>query len=287
MASVAFLGLGVMGRPMAGHLVKAGHRVWGYSRRYEAVVEAAATYGFEPVRTIAEAVAEADVIFTMVGYPADVREVYEGPGGIFEKARRGALCVDLTTSEPALAVELAEKAKAHGLRMMDAPVSGGDSGAKNGKLVIMCGAEAADFAEAEPYLNSFGKATLIGPPGAGQHCKVCNQIVVAGNTVAYTEALAYMERVGLDAPTVLSVITGGAAGSWQLANMAPRALSGDFAPGFFVKHFIKDMRIAVAEAKARNLELPALNCVLALYEQMAAEGKGDWGTQALVDEYKA
>ncbi len=287
MATIAFIGTGVMGAPMAGHLVDQGHTVLAYNRTFEKMLPLQETYGFQPQRTIKDAVQNADIVFTIVGYPSDVKQVYLDPGqGVFENAKPGAILIDCTTSEPALAEELAEMAKAKGFRMIDAPVSGGDAGAKAGTLVVMCGGEEADFAEAKPYLEAFGTPYLIGPPGAGQHCKAANQIVVAGNTVAYTEALMYLRKVGLDPEKVFNVIAGGAAGSWQIEKMAPRAIKGDYPPGFFVKHFIKDMKIACKEAEARDLELPALKCVLDLYEDMMAEGDGDLGTQALIKHYE-
>ncbi len=287
MATIGFIGIGVMGAPMAGHLVEQGHTVLAYNRTFEKMLPLQQTYGFQPQRTIKDAVQNADIVFTIVGYPSDVKQVYLDPGqGIFENAKEGAILVDLTTSEPALAVELAEMAKSRGYRMIDAPVSGGDAGAKAGTLVVMCGAEEQDFTNAVPYLEAFGTPYLIGPPGSGQHCKAANQIVVAGNTVAYTEALIYLRKVGLDPTKVFNVISGGAAGSWQIEKMAPRAIAGDFPPGFFVKHFIKDMKIACKEADARGLDLPALKTVLTLYEDMMAEGDGDLGTQALIKHYE-
>ena len=207
-------------------------------------------------------------------------------GGIFDSAKPGALCIDMTTSSPSLAKELYETGKQRGVRVMDAPVSGGDSGARNATLSIMVGGDEADFAEAMPLFECMGKnIILMGPAGSGQHTKAANQIAVAGATAAYTEALLYAEKAGLDPQKMLAAIGAGAAGSWQLANMAPRALAGDFAPGFFVKHFIKDMKIVKEESEKAGVELEMLNAVLGLYEQMAAAGMENAGTQALIDYY--
>lgn len=287
MANVAFIGLGVMGAPMACHLCAHGHRVKGYNRTAEKA-RALAENGMIACDTVKEAVADADFIFTIVGYPSDVEEVYLGRGGIFESAKAGAIAVDMTTSSPELAVRLAKNGEANGIRVLDAPVSGGDKGARNAALTIMAGGDEGAFHAALPLLQCMGKSVwYMGGAGAGQHTKACNQIAVAGATAAYTEAIAYAESVGLDPEKMLAAIAGGAAGSWQMENMAPRALKGDFAPGFFVKHFIKDMRIVKDVACEKGLELPMLDAVLAQYEKMALCGRGDDGTQALIKEYRA
>ena len=287
MKQVAWIGTGVMGAQQAGHLVKNGYSVRAYNRTYEKMESQAQELGFTPCASIADAVREADVIFVMVGYPTDVEEVFCGPGGIFECAKKGALAVDMTTSSPALAQMLYEMGSKKGIRVMDAPVSGGDSGARNATLSIMVGGDQADFDEALPLFSCMGKnIRLMGGPGMGQHTKAANQIAVAGATAAYTEAIAYARRVGLDPAAMLDAIGAGAAGSWQIANMAPRALKGDFAPGFFVKHFIKDMKIVRDEGAERGLDLKMLDAVLALYEQMADMGLENDGTQALIKVYE-
>lgn len=288
MSHIAFIGIGVMGAPMAGHLVRQGHSVAAWNRHYDKMTAPAAAYGFTPKRTLAEAVEGAELIFTMLGFPPDVEDVYLREGGLFDLAKKGTLIIDLTTSSPALAERLWKLGRERGLRLLDAPVSGGDSGAKKGSLVVMCGGAEEDFQEALPYLQSFGKdVRLLGPAGFGQHCKACNQIAVAGATSAYTEALCYARKAGLDPALMFSVIAGGAAGSWQIDNMAPRAMQGDIDPGFFIKHFIKDMRIAIAEAEAKGLELPMTKTVLSLYEDMQKEGQEDLGTQALFLHYES
>ena len=287
MAHIAWIGAGVMGRPMAGHLAAHGHTVSIYTRRFETLTGVEEQFRLHPCRTIAEAVRDAEYIFVMVGYPRDVEEVFTGPDGIFVHARPGTLAVDMTTSSPALAQRLYELGQEKGIRVMDAPVSGGDSGARNATLSIMAGGDAADFEEAAPLFACMGKSIHhMGPAGCGQHTKAANQIAVAGATAAYTEALVYAKQAGLDPHAMLSAIGGGAAGSWQIANMAPRVLKGDFAPGFFIKHFIKDMHIIQEECRSRKVELEMLNKVCSLYESLAEDGLEDEGTQALIRYYQ-
>lgn len=287
MEHVAWIGTGVMGAQQAGHLAKAGYEVKAYGHHYEKVAAKAPEFGFTACRTIAEAVADADFIFVMVGYPADVEEVFCAPGGILEHARPGAVAVDMTTSSPTLAQKLYALGAEKGVAVLDAPVSGGDKGAREATLSIMVGGDEAAFQKALPLLNAMGKNVLLmGPAGCGQHTKAANQIAVAGATAAYTEAILYAEKAGLDPQKMLDAIGGGAAGSWQIANMAPRALAGDFAPGFFVKHFIKDMKIIHDETASRGVELEMLESVLALYERFSAAGGADDGTQALIKFYR-
>lgn len=287
MKKIAWIGTGVMGSQQAGHLAKAGYSVSAYTHRYAKLLELEKEFHLIPCKTIAEAVKDADVIFVMVGYPYDVEEVFTSAGGIFESAKSGALAIDMTTSSPSLAQKLYEEGKKRGIRVMDAPVSGGDSGARNGTLSIMVGGDPADFEEALPLFECMGKnIILMGPAGAGQHTKAANQIAVAGATAAYTEALVYAEKVGLDPQRMLEAIGAGAAGSWQLSNMAPRVLKGDLAPGFFVKHFIKDMKIIKEESEKRGVELEMLNTVLGLYEEMSKMGLDNDGTQALIKYYQ-
>ncbi len=287
MAHIAWIGAGVMGRPMAGHLAAHGHTVSIYTRRFETLTGVEEQFRLHPCRTIAETVRDAEYIFVMVGYPRDVEEVFTGPDGIFAHARPGTLAVDMTTSSPALAQRLYELGQEKGIRVMDAPVSGGDSGARNATLSIMAGGDAADFEEAAPLFACMGKSIHhMGPAGCGQHTKAANQIAVAGATAAYTEALVYAKQAGLDPHAMLSAIGGGAAGSWQIANMAPRVLKGDFAPGFFIKHFIKDMHIIQEECRSRKVELEMLDKVCSLYESLAEDGLEDEGTQALIRYYQ-
>ncbi len=275
-----------MGAQQAGHLAKAGYPVSAYTHKYEKLLELEKEFGIAPCKTVAQAVQDADVIFVMVGYPADVEEVFL-QDGILDHAKAGALAINMTTSSPSLAVRLYEEGKAKGVRVMDAPVSGGDSGARNGTLSIMVGGDEADFQEALPLFEQMGKNIVhMGPAGFGQHTKAANQIAVAGATAAYTEALVYAEKAGLDPNRLLEAIGAGAAGSWQLTNMAPRVLKGDLAPGFFVKHFIKDMKIVQQESRQRGVELEMLDAVLKMYEQMSEMGLDDRGTQALIQYYK-
>ena len=279
--TVAFIGTGVMGAPMAGHLMDAGYPLVVFSRtkaRTEALIERGALWA----ESAGEAASQADVVITMVGYPADVEEVYLGERGIIEMARDGAVVVDMTTSSPELAMRVAEAAEWAELAVLDAPVSGGDTGAKNATLTIMVGGDEATFARVEPIFRVMGaNVVLQGGPGSGQHTKMANQIAIAGSMLATVESIAYAQRAGLDPRRVLDSITAGSAASWSLANLAPRILDGDFGPGFFVKHFVKDMRIAVASAEAMDLDLPGLATAKRLYEYLEANAGANLGTQAL------
>lgn len=283
--SIAFIGTGVMGRSMAGHLQKAGHTLHVYNRTKDkaaALIEAGARWH----DSAGSAAAQADVVITMLGFPIDVETTYLGPGGIVEKAKAGALLIDMTTSSPVLARKIAEAAAKRGLASLDAPVSGGDLGAKEARLVIMVGGDAAAFARAKPLFEIMGKnIALLGAAGAGQYCKMANQIAVAVGMVAWVEGLAYAKRAGLDPAAVHASISGGAAGSWAMTNLAPRALGENFAPGFYVKHIIKDMKIALDSAAELKLDLPGLAIAKKLYEQVAAKGWEDCGTQALYRLY--
>jgi 3-hydroxyisobutyrate dehydrogenase len=224
----------------------------------------------------------------MLGFPTDVESTYLGAGGIIERAKSGALLVDMTTSSPVLARKIAAAAAKRGLGALDAPVSGGDLGAREARLVIMVGGEASAFARARPVFELMGKTiNLLGGPGAGQHCKMANQIAVAVGMVSWCEGLAYAKKAGLDVAAVHATISGGAAGSWAMTNLAPRALSDNFAPGFYVKHILKDMRIAIESAAEMKLELPGLDGAKKLYDQVAARGWEDCGTQALYRLYAA
>ncbi len=288
MKKAAWIGAGVMGRPMAGHLQAKGFDVSVYARRPEVLETMKTQYGISKCfDTIKDAVADAEVVFVMVGYPKDVEEVFLSEDGIFANVEPGTYVVDMTTSSPSLAVRLYELGKEKGLHVMDAPVSGGDSGAKAGTLSIMAGGDEADFNAMVPLFEAFGKSiNYMGPAGCGQHTKAANQICVAGATAAYTEAIIYAQKVGLDPEKMLNAISGGAAGSWQINNMAPRALHGDHAPGFFIKHFVKDMRIVKDEAAAKGVDLEMLDSVLALYEKMMDLGYENDGTQALIKYYQ-
>jgi 3-hydroxyisobutyrate dehydrogenase len=246
--------------------------------RAEALLEAGATW----CSSAAAAAAEADVTFTMVGYPSDVREVMLGPDGVLGAARPGSVVVDLTTSDPSLAREVYDAAQPR-IEVLDAPVSGGDVGARNATLVVMVGGSEAAFDRVLPLLETFGKTIVHqGGPGAGQHTKMVNQIAIASGMVGMCEALLYAHRSGLDVARVLETISGGAAGSWSLTNYAPRILRGDFAPGFKIDHFVKDLGIALSEAERMNLSLPGLALANQLYVAAKAQGHGQLGTHALV-----
>jgi 3-hydroxyisobutyrate dehydrogenase len=285
-ATIGFVGTGVMGRSMAGHLLTAGYALRVHNRtrdKAQVLLDRGAVWCDIPGETALGAVA----VITMVGYPADVEQVYLGEGGLIASATPGTLLIDMTTSSPLLAGRIAEAAASASLSALDAPVSGGDVGARDARLTIMVGGEPAAFAEAEPVLHVMGpNVVLQGGPGAGQHTKMSNQLAIAGCMLGVCEALAYAEAAGLDPRRVLDSIGAGSAGSWSLANYAPRMLDGDFAPGFYVKHFIKDMRIARDSARELGIDLPALDLALALYERLAERGGAEQGTHALYMLYK-
>jgi 3-hydroxyisobutyrate dehydrogenase len=283
--SIAFIGTGVMGRSMAGHLMAGGHALHVFNRSREkaqTLLDAGARWH----DSAGAAAAESEVVVTMLGFPGDVEQSYLGAGGIVEKARPGALLIDMTTSSPVLARRISEAATARGLEALDAPVSGGDLGAREARLVIMAGGQAPAFERARPILSLLGKnISLLGPAGAGQHCKMANQIAVSVAMVAWCEALAYARRAGLDPAKVHASISGGAAGGWAMTNLAPRALGGDYAPGFYVKHIRKDIGIAVAAADEMGLSLPGLECARRLYDLVAEKGWDEFGTQVLYRLY--
>jgi 3-hydroxyisobutyrate dehydrogenase len=285
--SIAFIGTGVMGRSMAGHLLKAGHTLHVFNRtkaRAQPLLDAGARWH----GSAGAAATQADFVFTIVGFPVDVEETYFGQDGVLARAKPGAVLVDMTTSSPLLAQRIAAAAKAKGLPALDAPVSGGDVGAREARLVIMVGGDAAAFERAKPLFELMGKnIALHGGAGAGQHCKMANQISIASIMMSWCEALTYARKAGLDPTRVIESIGGGAAASWSLNNLAPRALKGDFAPGFYVKHFLKDMRIALESAEAMKLDLPGLKQAKKLYDEVAARGWDENGTQVLLRLYQA
>jgi 3-hydroxyisobutyrate dehydrogenase len=279
---VGWIGTGVMGASMCGHLVAAGYEATVSSRtraKAEPLLADGATWAEQP----GDVAARSDVVFTMLGYPDDVRSVLVGPGGVFAAASPGTIVVDMTTSDPALAVELGQRGAELGLHVLDAPVSGGDVGARNGTLSIMVGGPAAVFDAVRPCFDAMG-ATIIrqGGHGAGQHTKMVNQTLVAANIVGVCEALLYAQRAGLDVEQVLESVSTGAAGSWSLSNLAPRIVRGDFEPGFFVDHIVKDMSLVLAEARRMQLVMPNLALVQQLYVSLQAHGQGRAGTQALI-----
>jgi 3-hydroxyisobutyrate dehydrogenase len=279
---VGWIGTGVMGLSMCGHVLDAGYDVTVHNRtreRAQPLLERGATWADTP----GAVAAASDVVCSIVGYPGDVREVLLGDDGALGGAAAGSVLVDLTTSEPSLAVEIAEVAAAKGVACVDAPVSGGDVGARNATLSIMVGGHEEAVERVRPLLETFGKTIVRqGGPGAGQHTKMVNQTLIAGAMIGVCEALLYAYRAGLDLETVLSSVEPGAAGSWSLTNYAPRMLKGDFEPGFVVEHFVKDMGIALAEARRMNLSLPGLALVQQLYVALMAQGQGRKGTQSLI-----
>lgn len=284
---IGFIGTGVMGSAMAARLSQHGYELKLFNRTKEKAQETARVTGAEYAGSIAAAVEGAETVITMVGYPADVEEVMLGQGGVFGTAPRGTLVIDMTTSSPSLAVRLYEEGRKAGLFLLDAPVSGGDVGARKGTLSIMVGGDRQSYERALPLFQAMGgNIVYMGAAGKGQHTKAANQIAVAGATAAMTEAILYAEKTGLDPETMLRAIGAGAAGSWQITNMAPRVLSGDHDPGFFIKHFIKDMKIVEEEMTDRGTGLPMLHTVLSLYERMAEQGEDDLGTQALIRLYR-
>jgi 3-hydroxyisobutyrate dehydrogenase len=279
---IGWIGTGVMGASMCGHLIDAHYRATVYTRtreRAEPLLEKGATWAASP----AAVAAESDVVFTMVGFPVDVREVVLGRDGVLSGAQPGSVLVDMTTSEPALACEIHRAAQERDVASIDAPVSGGDVGARNATLAIMVGGDAEAVHRVRPLLELLGKTIVHqGGPGTGQHTKMVNQILIASAMVGICEALLYGYRAGLDLELVLESVGGGAAGSWLLSNLAPRALRGDFEPGFFVEHFLKDMEIALDEARRMKLALPGLALAHELYLALRAQGGGRNGTQALL-----
>ena len=283
---IGFIGTGVMGTSIAMHLLNAGHDVTIYTRTKSKAADLIAA-GAKWSETPAEASKEQDIIFTMVGYPKDVEEVYIGENGIFSAAKKGAIVIDMTTSEPTLAKKLYHEASERGLHSLDAPVSGGDIGAKNGTLSLMVGGDQDVFEKMQPIFELFGQNIIYqGVAGSGQHTKMCNQIAIASGMIGVCESMAYGLKAGLTMEEVLRSITAGAAGSWSLSNLAPRMLKGNLEPGFYIKHIIKDMKIALDEAERMNLQLPGLTLAKSMYDQLLAEGYGDNGTQALIKYYE-
>jgi len=283
---VAFIGTGVMGAGMAANLLRAGFAVRAHSRtaaKAKAVLDAGATWA----PTVAEAVSGARFVVSIVGTPDDVRAVYLAPGGVLATAEPGTVTVDMTTSRPSLAREIHRRALERGLHALDAPVSGGDVGARAGTLSIMVGGERKAYERALPLLQAMGGTIVLqGPSGSGQHAKLCNQIAVAGTMLGVIEALVCARHAGLEPLTVLESIAAGAAGSWSLTNLFPRVVRGDLEPGFAVAHFLKDLAIAREEADAMGVELPGLELAERMYQRLAALGGAHQGTQALVRVYR-
>lgn len=286
MKKIGFIGVGIMGKSMVRNLRKAGYEVAIYTRT-KAKAEDVIAEGAVWCDTVAECAKGRDVVITIVGYPKDVEEVYFGDNGIIANADPGTYVIDMTTTSPRLAVRIWEEAEKAGLHAVDAPVTGGDTGAKAGTLTILAGGKKEDFDACVPVFEAMGKnINYEGKAGNGQHTKMCNQIAIAGALAGACEAMVYAKNTGLDVDTMLKSISTGAAGSAQMNNVASKAAKDDYAPGFFLKHFIKDMGLADEEALAADTRLGVLEDVLAMAKKLEADGMGDLGTQALIKYYK-
>lgn len=286
MKKIGFIGIGIMGQSMVRNLMKAGYEVAVYNRtksKADAVVAEGALW----CDSAAQCAAGRDAVITIVGYPKDVEEVYFGEGGVIAHADPGTCLIDMTTTSPKLAVRIYENGKKKGLPVLDAPVTGGDAGAKAGTLTILVGGDQETFEKCRSLFEAMGKNIYYeGKAGNGQHTKMCNQIAIAGALSGACEALAYAKAVGMDPAHMLESISTGAAGSAQLSNVASRILKDDYAPGFFIKHFIKDMKLADEEAVNAGAHLGVLEYVLNMYQELETEGCGDLGTQALIKYYE-
>lgn len=279
---IGFIGTGVMGASIVKHLLNKDYEVHIYNRTKSkalGLIDDGAVWHDTP----AEATKHSEVVFSIVGYPSDVEEVYFGENGIFQSATEKHVLVDMTTSTPTLAEKIYQAGKEKGIAVLDAPVSGGDLGAKNGTLTVMVGGDQETFDQIKPIFDVFsGKVNLQGPAGSGQHTKMANQIMIAGTMTGMTELLVYAKAAGLDLEKVIDTVGGGSAQNWSLLNYGPRILKKDYSPGFFVKHFVKDLKIALDEAKKMNLELPSLALAEKMYEKLESKGNGEDGTQALI-----
>lgn len=286
MNKIAFIGVGVMGKSMVRNLMKKGFEVSIYSRTKSKALDVI-NEGAIWCENIRECVKDKDAVITIVGYPKDVEEVYFGEDGIINNSNKGTYIIDMTTTSPKLSVKIYEEGKKKGLIALDAPVSGGDVGAKNGTLSIMVGGDKEAFESCKAIFEAMGTNIIYeGKAGCGQHTKMANQIALAGAIAGVCEAITYAKSTGLDIQTMLDSISKGAAGSWQMDNMAPRMLKGDFNPGFFIKHYIKDMNIASEEAEEKDINLNVLESVLDMYKTLERDGLGDLGTQALIKYYE-
>ena len=286
MKKIGFIGVGIMGKSMVRNLMKAGYEVSIYTRT-KAKAEDVIGEGAVWCGSVAECVKGQEAVITIVGYPKDVEEVYFGDKGIIANAEKGAYVIDMTTTSPKLAVRIYEEASKAGLHAIDAPVTGGDSGARAGTLTILAGGEKEDFDACLPVFEAMGKnINYEGKAGNGQHTKMCNQIAIAGTLAGACEAFVYAKNVGLDIDTCFQSISTGAAGSAQMNNVVSKALKGNFEPGFFLKHFIKDMSLADEEARDAGVSLDILEDVLSMCRELESEGMGDLGTQALIRHYK-
>lgn len=283
---LGFIGTGIMGSHMAVHLMEHGYEVKVFNRTREKA-EAIVKKGALMAESVRDCVQDADAVISIIGYPKDVEEVWLGNEGIINSAKKGALLIDMTTSSPYLAVRLYNEAKERGLSAIDAPVTGGDTGAKAGTLTILAGGDKEAFDRALPLFEAMGKTVVYtGKAGNGQHTKMCNQIAIAGALSGAAEAISYAKAAGLDAEAVVSAISTGAAGSFQLTNVAKKGMDGDFAPGFMMKHFVKDMGLADEEAIRNGLKLPILENVLDICRRLEGAGMGEEGTQSILKFYE-
>lgn len=285
MEQIGFIGVGLMGKSMVRNLMKAGYELHIYART-KAKVEDVISEGAVFHDSIADCVKGRDTVITIVGFPQDVEEVYFDSGNILDSAAPGTYLIDMTTTSPMLAEKIYEEGKKRGFHVLDAPVTGGDTGAKEGTLSILVGGDRADYEACHPLFEAMGtNINYEGKAGCGQHCKLANQIMIAGTLSGVCEAITYAQEKGLDLDTFMKSVSTGAAGSRQLELFGPKIIAGDYAPGFFMKHFIKDMKLALIEANKSGIDLGVLSQVLANYEELEAEGYGDLGTQALIKFY--
>ena len=285
MRKIGFIGVGIMGRSMVRNLMKAGYEVHIYART-KAKVEDVISEGAVFYDSIADCVKDRDAVITIVGFPQDVEEVYFDSGNILDSASPGTYLIDMTTTSPMLAEKICEEGTKRGFHVLDAPVTGGDTGAKEGTLSILVGGERQDYEACHPLFEAMGtNINYEGKAGSGQHCKLANQIMIAGTLSGVCEALTYAKEKGLDPDTFMKSVATGAAGSRQLDLYGPKIIAGDYAPGFFMKHFIKDMKLALIEADKSGIDLGVLSQVLANCEELEAEGCGELGTQALMKFY--
>lgn len=285
MKKIALIGTGVMGQGMARNLMKKGFELTVYNRT-KSKADALVAEGAGWADSVAACVANAEAVITIVGFPKDVEEVYFGQQGIIANAPEGCYLIDMTTTDPKLSRQIFEEAARAGLHALDAPVSGGDTGARQGTLAVMVGGEQQDFEACMPIFEAVGKnIRLMGEAGAGQHTKMANQIAIAGTIAGVCEAISYAGANGLNLKQVLDAIGTGAAGSWQMSNNAPRMLAADFDPGFYIRHYIKDLRLALEGAEEADVSIPVTEMVLDFYETLDEQGLGDEGTQSLIKYY--
>lgn len=286
MKKIGFIGVGIMGKSMVRNLMKAGYELHIFART-KSKVEGVISEGAIFHDTIGDCVKDVEAVITMVGFPQDVEEIYYDPMNILDSAKEGTYLIDMTTTSPMIAAQLHENGKKRGFHVLDAPVTGGDSGAREGTLSVLVGGEREDYEACMPLFEAMGtNINYMGKAGNGQHAKMANQILIAGALSGVCEAIAYAKAKELDLQTLLDALSTGAAGSRQLDTFGPKILNGDYDPGFFLKHFVKDMKLALIEANRSELDLEMLSLVLSNYQILEAQGYGDLGTQALMKFYE-